>query len=155
MKKILLINPPWVAGYYTKAGFGFPPLGLEYLSASLKNAGHKTYIMDMNVEKFDYIHYDFSIWDMVGITADTTRFGDACNIAKTIKQKGVPVVIGGSHASAVPESILENNSVDYVILGEGEEVIVKLVSAIKDNEKLPEINNLASIVKLSSKNIMD
>jgi anaerobic magnesium-protoporphyrin IX monomethyl ester cyclase len=145
--KILLINPSWSSGYYAKAGFGFPPLGLGYISASLKRDGYNVGIIDMNIEKFDYIHYDFSEWDLVGITSDTVRFGDACSISKIIKQKGVPVVLGGSHASAVPESILKDNLADYVISGEGEESMIELARYLKEPERFSSINNLAYIDK--------
>ncbi len=157
---ILLINPSWQSGYYAKVGFGFLPLGLGYISASLKNAGYKVEIIDMNIEKFDYVHYDFSVWDLVGITADTVRFNDACDIAKFVKQKGVPVVLGGSHASAVPEQILINKLADFVILGEGEEAMVNLAKSIKNHERFPDIHNLAyldknGIVKINSKKFIE
>ena len=39
----------------------------------------------------------------------------------------IPVVMGGSHASALPDSLISSPAVDYVIRGEGEKPLVSLL----------------------------
>jgi tRNA A37 methylthiotransferase MiaB len=55
----------------------------------------------------------------------------------------VPVVIGGSHASAVPESLLSSPNVDYVIRGEGEKAFVDFLRYLKGQKRIEEVPNLA------------
>jgi len=142
MLKILLINP-LNTGYYYRLGAIYPPLGLAYLSSVLKEKGHEVRIVDMNVEKFDYKSFDYTEYDVVGISVDTTRFPLASNIARVVKQQGVPVVFGGPHASAEVNDILKKGIADYIILGEGEKAFLDLVEAIKNGEKYPKIPGLA------------
>jgi anaerobic magnesium-protoporphyrin IX monomethyl ester cyclase len=61
----------------------------------------------------------------------------------------VPIVFGGIHAIAVPETVLKNTCVDYVIRGEGEHALCDLMDhlALKRlPEELKKINNLAFMV---------
>jgi len=142
MLRILLINP-LNTGYYYRLGAIYPPLGLAYLSSVLREKGHEVRIVDMNVEKFDYKSFDYTRFDIVGISTDTTRFPLASKIAKVVREQGVPVVLGGPHASAEVSEILEKRIADYIIVGEGEKAFLELVEAIKNGEKYPKIPGLA------------
>ena len=64
--------------------------------------------------------------DVVGISSlFTPYFREVLEIAAGVKKRlNAIVVIGGSHASAVPESLLGSPHVDYVIRGEGEKAFV-------------------------------
>ncbi|MCD6463454.1 MAG: B12-binding domain-containing radical SAM protein [Thermotogae bacterium] len=143
--KILLINP-MNRGYYYRLGAVYPPLGLAYISAALKREGHNVRIVDMNVERFDYVNFDYMEYDLVGISTDTPRFPLARNIAQKVKEKGITVVLGGPHASAEVSDILKKGIADYVILGEGERAFPKLVEALENGERHPEIPGLAYLV---------
>ncbi len=135
---VLLINPR-SSGYYHKLGLVYPPLGLAYVSAALKQAGYPVRIIDMTVENFDYTHFDFTQYDLVGISTDTPRFPQVVSIAKAAKEQNVTVVLGGPHASAEAVDILKGGLADYVILGEGEEATPALVEALENGEKYPDI----------------
>ncbi len=45
----------------------------------------------------------------------------------------LPIIVGGAHASTKPEWLLESGNVNFVVLGEGEESIVKLLKSIDEN----------------------
>lgn len=135
---VLLINPK-CSGYYYRLGLVYPPLGLAYISATLKQAGHQVKIIDMSVENFDYVHFDFTQYDLVGISTDTPRFPQVFNIAKSVKGQNVTVVLGGPHASAEATDILKESLADYVILGEGEKATLELIEALENGEKYPDI----------------
>lgn len=53
------------------------------------------------------------------------------------------VIVGGSHASAAPESLLASPDVDYVIVGEGEKPFVELLLALLNHTALGAVSNLA------------
>ena len=143
--KILLINPI-NPSYYYRFGLIFPPLGLGYLSSSLKRYGHDVKIVDMNVEKSDDNHdQNYEDYDLVGISCDTVRFPWAKLIAKNVKARGVKVVMGGPHPSVDALNILKERMADYVVLGEGEESFVSLVNSLEKGEKEPEIDGVGYV----------
>lgn len=73
-------------------------------------------ITDENVEPVDF---DEDI-DLVGITGMTIHAPRAYEIAQPFRDRGVPVVMGGPHASALPKEA--KAYVDSVVIGEAENV---------------------------------
>jgi len=142
--KILLINPI-NPSYYYRFGLIFPPLGLGYLSATLKKHGHEVKIVDMNIEKFNYKDQNYTDYDLVGISSDTVRFPWAEYIAKRVKSQGVKVVMGGPHPSVDAYNILKNEIADYIVLGEGEESFLSLVNSLDSGEKEPKIGGVGYV----------
>jgi len=68
-------------------------------------------------EAYEPINYDEKV-DLVGITAQTPVAPRAYRIAEEFRKRGVPVVMGGVHASVLPHEALEH--VDAVVIGEAE-----------------------------------
>jgi radical SAM superfamily enzyme YgiQ (UPF0313 family) len=83
--------------------------------------------------------------DVVGISSlFTPYYREALEVAARVKKRlNAIVVMGGSHASAVPESLLASPNVDYVIRGEGERPFVELLRAIRDQAGVESVPNLA------------
>jgi radical SAM superfamily enzyme YgiQ (UPF0313 family) len=83
--------------------------------------------------------------DVVAVSSLFTPFyREALEIAARVKKRlNAIVVMGGSHASAVPESLLASPDVDYVIRGEGEKPFVELLRAIQNRTGVENVPNLA------------
>lgn len=83
--------------------------------------------------------------DVVGISSlFTPYFREVLEIAARVKQRSrAIVVVGGSHASAVPESLLASPNVDYVIRGEGEKPFVEFLRHLLDRSPIEAVPNLA------------
>jgi radical SAM superfamily enzyme YgiQ (UPF0313 family) len=83
--------------------------------------------------------------DVVGISSLFTPYHrEVLEVAERVKKRlSVPVIVGGSHASAAPESLLSSPNVDYVIRGEGEKPVVEFLRFIKGQRKIEELQNLA------------
>jgi radical SAM superfamily enzyme YgiQ (UPF0313 family) len=83
--------------------------------------------------------------DVVGISSlFTPYYREVLEIAARIKKHlGIPVLVGGSHASAVPESMLASPSVDYVIRGEGEKPLVELLRYLRGESDIASVPNLS------------
>jgi radical SAM superfamily enzyme YgiQ (UPF0313 family) len=73
-------------------------------------------ITDENVEPIDF-EEDV---DLVGVTGMVMHASRAYQIAQRFRQKGIPVVMGGPHASSLPFEAKEH--VDAVVIGEAENV---------------------------------
>ena len=83
--------------------------------------------------------------DVVGISSlFTPYYREVLEIAVRVKKYfDIPVVVGGSHASAVPESMLASPSVDYVIRGEGERPLVELLHYLRGENDIRSVPNLS------------
>jgi radical SAM superfamily enzyme YgiQ (UPF0313 family) len=82
--------------------------------------------------------------DLVGISSlFTPYYREALEVAARVKKSlAVPVVIGGSHASAAPASLLSSPHVDYVIRGEGEKAFVEFLRFLHRQKPIEEVPNL-------------
>ena len=82
--------------------------------------------------------------DVIGVTAITTKFGSVIQTAKFCKEvlPDVPIIVGGPHASALPELTARIPEVDYVMRGEGDESMPRLIDAIRDKTDLSQIRGL-------------
>jgi radical SAM superfamily enzyme YgiQ (UPF0313 family) len=83
--------------------------------------------------------------DVVGISSlFTPYYREVLEVAARVKKRlNIPVIVGGSHASAVPESLLSSANVDYVIRGEGEKAFVEFLRYLKGEHRIERVPNLA------------
>jgi len=74
----------------------------------------------------------------VGITSMTGRqIKNALEISSFVKKiSKVPVVWGGIHSSLLPDSTLEDENIDIVVIGEGEVSFLELVKGLADKTGL-------------------
>jgi radical SAM superfamily enzyme YgiQ (UPF0313 family) len=79
-------------------------------------------------EAFEKINFEEKV-DLVGVTAQTPVAPRAYQIAKEFKKKGTLVVMGGVHASMLPQEALQH--VDAVVVGEAEEVWPDLIEDLR------------------------
>jgi len=93
------------------------PLGLMVL-AGLTPPEWEISIVDENLGAPDYPSMPRP--DLVGITAFTSQANRAYEVAAYFRQMGVPVVMGGIHATMCVEEAMEH--VDSVVTGEAESV---------------------------------
>ncbi len=115
MPRLLLINPTSehkALGNITATAW--PPLNLPYLAA-VTPSHYQIEVIDENIEPFRY-----KAADIVGITAYTSSVPRAYRIAEIYKNKGIPTIIGGIHASMMPEEAQQY--CDAVVTGEAETV---------------------------------
>jgi radical SAM superfamily enzyme YgiQ (UPF0313 family) len=83
--------------------------------------------------------------DVVGISSlFTPYYREGLEVATRVKKNlRATVVIGGSHASAAPESLLASPHVDFVIRGEGERAFVEFLRYLKGEKALDQVPNLS------------
>ncbi|MBU0729855.1 MAG: B12-binding domain-containing radical SAM protein [Proteobacteria bacterium] len=116
MKKIVLICPAYGNKLLENVRvLALPPLNLGLLAA------HTPKQFDVRIvdEAMEDIDFDTPA-DLVGITCMTPMAPRAYEIATEFRNRGVPVVLGGIHASMLPEEA--ERFADAVVVGEGEEI---------------------------------
>lgn len=136
-------------------------LAIEYLSAALKQAGHQcslcfdpqlfddTFLSNRILKKlFDYsqdIIDELRSYnpDLIAFSVVSDNYPWALRLADKIKKVlNVPIVFGGVHPSSVPGYVIQQPSVDYIVIGEGEEVLVDLVNNLGDKNACQAIPNI-------------
>ncbi len=128
MKKIVLINPAYRTKLLEKVRvLALPPLNLAIL------ASHTPEHYDIQIidEAFDDIDYDMDV-DLIGITCMTPLAPRAYEISSEFRRRGVPVVMGGIHASMVTEEAAQY--ADAIVVGEGEEIWPQLLADFERGE---------------------
>ena len=120
-----------------------PPLSLAQIAA-LTPPEFEVSISDENISSVD-LHKDV---DLVGITTMTQTANRAYEIADSYRARGIKVVIGGIHASVLPEEASKH--ADSVVIGEAEGIWSTLIEDFKSNnlksiyrqDKRPSLVNL-------------
>lgn len=117
------------------------PLGMMYLSSILQRAGHETRFTSDDVDKASVLLRDWQ----PGIVGYGITAGDQKRVIefnKTLKRRGEFLAIaGGPHPTFVPE-IIEEDGIDAICQGEGEEAFPELVEAIEAGRPHTNIANL-------------
>lgn len=137
-KKVLLIDPPWILenkkNLWKSVGSCLPSLGLAYIASYLEKGNHKVRILDCTAEhvSLDIMEQKLRKYndpDFIGITASTPLINNALKIAKMCKKlfPKITVVLGGVHPSVLPDEVLSNENIDFVVRDEGEETFKELV----------------------------
>ncbi len=135
-------------------------LGIESLSAILKQEGHKVEIaFNPGLERFrGFIHIKFlekfnnDNWyldkvksfnpDLICFSCLTNLYSYTCKTARTIKEKiNIPIAIGGIHPTALPEYTMENKDFDILCIGEADEALPELVKKMENREEIYETRN--------------
>ena len=126
MKKIVLIEPQSREDHVYKH-VRMPRLGLPILGTQLKEAGYEI--------SFHLGTGDSLPWrkifdaDLVGISTTTATCREAYQVAGLLRAQNIPVVIGGIHASFMPDEAMQ--FADYIVRGEAELSFLPLVQSIE------------------------
>jgi anaerobic magnesium-protoporphyrin IX monomethyl ester cyclase len=121
----------------------FEYLGVMYLSAALKQAGHQVEVFLLKRSESDLAKQVLSFRPtLVAFSVTTGMHHWALNFASRIRGfSNVPTIFGGPHATYFPE-LIENPSVDMICRGEGEQAIVELADKMETGESVHDIPNL-------------
>ena len=149
MMKITFLNPPQTNSKYKFLGVVAPSLGIGYMAAVLETNGYDVDVIDATALELTYDEIGEEILkrnpDIVSISALTPTIGVALDSADKIKQvkPDTIVVLGGYHPTFEYKSVLEEESVDVVVRGEGEYTLLELVKTIENFGDLKTVKGLA------------
>jgi radical SAM superfamily enzyme YgiQ (UPF0313 family) len=133
--KIRLIDPAYEHSYISHSQKVIKTIWFAHLTlttlAALTPQDIEVKITDENVEPIDF-EEDV---DLVGVTGMVMHASRAYQIAQKFRQKGIPVVMGGPHASSLPLEAKEH--VDAVVIGEAENVWEGLIEDLKNGHLKP------------------
>lgn len=127
MKKILLINPSIGNTVFGRMKMlALPPMGLGVL-ASRTPETYTVTVIDENVDALD-VNADA---DLVAVTATTGQAPRAYQIIDDFKKRGIPTIMGGIHASVMPDEAARY--ADTVVIGEADELWPRILTDYENN----------------------
>ena len=142
---VLLVNPrSTYSGEIAQKCF--PPLNLLYLAAALRREGFRPAVLDANA---------FGLTDdqiaararnlrpfLVGFPLYTDVLGHVRDLTEAVRAAcpDAPIVLGGPHASSIPEKTLAQlGAADFVLRGESEDSLSLLARRLTDGGDLADI----------------
>lgn len=138
-----------MSDYFEKESGVYPPLGLMYLAAYLKqNSSHQVEILDCPDEKITPEEIENKVRgfqpDLVGITTLTFTLLDVLVVAQRIKSldPNIHICLGGSHPFLFPQETISFPFVDSLVLGEGENTFLGLIDCLGKKSDWKEIKGL-------------
>jgi radical SAM superfamily enzyme YgiQ (UPF0313 family) len=139
--KVELICVPSDIGHGANDG-SYYPVGLLTIASHVAKC-----LPEINIKIIDTHHTSNFVpsADIVGISASSTlNYGKVLKMASLAKKNGAVVVLGGAHATELPEQILSNRKgiIDFIIRGKGEVAFVSLIKAIRVGQGLEEVPGL-------------
>ena len=160
--RVLCFNPP----FRVPVSWGVPPvnlpLGLAYVTAVVQKKNDAVFL-DASAEGFEdvrkignYYYSGLSKEEIVErvreIAPDvicmsitfTFNSTNALDVLREIKRNfpNVLTVVGGAHVTVKPEEVLKDDSVDFVVVGEGEKTVDELLDCIAAKGDISKIKGI-------------
>ena len=143
--KIVLVRPKYNSHIIT------PPLGIGYLSSYLIKHGVEVTIIDALKENLNTNSTVKKIRaekpDAVGITCLTAFYIEVVKLSKLLKKHSFKVIIGGVHPTFLPYQTLKDSRADFVVCGEGEIALLKLVKSHFNPKNIRGVYSLKDMKK--------
>lgn len=156
--KLLFID---FSNYFTKEGIASeynvvePPLGLLALQSYLNKifAGKisgKILKSRIDFDSFDEMTDQIAAFspDLIGVRSMDfykSLFHDGIGVIRA-SSPTTPIIAGGPYPTASPEQVLQDDNIDLVVVGEGEETLEELIDlSLKNKNRLPELSVLTEV----------
>lgn len=141
---ITFIYPEISSEINSRGSFHF---GIGSLSASLKEAGHKTSLIHLTqvIEKNDFLSLlnQKNPNGLIAFSSTTNDFPFVKRLARWAKEKyRLPIICGGVHPTIDPETSISCCDIDMICVGEGEAALVELCNNMDKGQEIDQIRSL-------------
>jgi len=162
--KICLLKPPILHKGASFALMPTPPLGLAYIAGALKTHGHLLQVVDASAEEPEGVYpfrdeiYIFGMPKEKLVEEIDPASQIICfslmftnnwlydrEVIREVRKKFPEAILigGGEHSTAAPEFSMIQSPLDFIVLGEGESIIVELVQALESGGDIQNIKGIA------------
>lgn len=161
---ILLIRPPEIRGksktpLQSNITGIYPPLGLAYIAAFLREKGYNIKVLDLEIFTSVSKYLPKMIKEfhprVVLLTVNIFTWPEVVNTSRMVKEISPNIIIGvgGPSVSLYPIEFISHETIDFGVYGEGEETILEILECIGKNKDLESIKGC--IFKKDGKIIMN
>jgi radical SAM superfamily enzyme YgiQ (UPF0313 family) len=136
--RLLLVNPN-----RAREPFPVPPLGLAWVAAAARRAGHQVRLLDLAfgnwrrrlagaLAGFEPEAVGLSVRNIDNALREHCRsyLPELEAVAAALRSPGRPLILGGPGFSIFPEQLLERLGADWGVVGEGEETLPALLERL-------------------------
>ncbi|OFW49369.1 MAG: hypothetical protein A2163_10005, partial [Actinobacteria bacterium RBG_13_35_12] len=137
-----------------KNGKKMPPAAIAFYKQtdySLEDLVSKDPAVDI-LEEFSKKISEFKP-SLIAVSSMTTNYYQSLEMIQKIRPK-CKVIFGGVHPTLMPESVINEDVIDYVCVGEADEALVELCEYLDKNKDTSNIRNLYLKVKKGRKVII-
>jgi len=139
---------------------GSASIGIQYLSAILKQNGHKVELLfdpgldDNLFIKCRFLHklncYDKLLEKAHRFSPDLIAFSVPSNLYPFVKRMAAllkkdlktPIIAGGPHPTILPEHVLADENIDMICIGEGDYALLELADKMEKDRDIYSIENI-------------
>ncbi len=141
MTRVLLIYPFFLPRW-DRSVFRFPPLGLTYVAASLREAGHEVHLLDCTfLGRKEALQRALEVQaPVVGIYCMATMIDDCLWFGRQLRAVSRLLVAGGPHPTWDPAPFA--HVFDVVVRGEGEQTAVELLHAFEQGDSYSTVRGI-------------
>ena len=124
----------------------YPPFGIMYVADALIQQGHSVAVWHETEEALDEfvaaVERERPLW--VGFSTITgPQLKTTIDATKRVHALGIPTVWGGVHATIMPEEVLKEDYVDFVVVNEGELTAQEFTHELQNGRNWAEVRGLA------------
>ena len=129
-----------------------PSMGIISLATWMEFNGLEAYVFDLGYLDISFRKLIQKLQEinpiMIGLSLYTENYMMGLKFANNIKQvlPNAKIVLGGPHPSLCPESVICEESVDFVSCNEGECTLLELVEAIGSNQALIKYSQIQGLI---------
>lgn len=145
IKNISFVNPRDYCKFVCSTPY--PPLGVGYLAAVLKQNGYEVDLVDGQILEKEI--YEKRILEnkslVIGISATIKQMAEAVRVAGVLKKKNKDriILLGGSGPnSLLPKDVFQTKDFDILVRGEAEETLPLLLNALNLGSSLDTVPNI-------------
>ncbi|MCG2710022.1 MAG: TRC40/GET3/ArsA family transport-energizing ATPase [Thermodesulfovibrionales bacterium] len=126
----------------------YPPLGLLYIAAELKQNGVDVRLIEARSMRLSHGEVIEEVRkenpDFVGITAITARINSALYLSAKVKEinPDIKVILGGPHVNFEHRTVIGDPSVDICVRGEGEITTLELIKTLQEGGNLENVRGI-------------
>ncbi|MDA8560504.1 B12-binding domain-containing radical SAM protein, partial [Nitrospinae bacterium] len=146
MNNTLLLRPEKVLLVYpgTKTGGSAYPMGILYIAQALRKINIEVSIFHMGTDNIKNFKPENYLFVGISMLTDGPLIRNSLSFARLIKNFNtqIPIVIGGVHPTLLPKQSLQNELIDFVVVGEGEKTVQELALRLSKNEDISSIKGL-------------
>lgn len=145
VQRVMLVipNAKW---YRRESYWHLHPYALALLAAMLDKERYSVRIVDANIDDYSPERFGEEVaqWrpDLVGFSVLANEFGITGHVGARAAKQARPEVItvlGGVYPTTRPRDAIGDAAVDYVVVGEGEEILPALLDHLNGRGPLPEV----------------
>ncbi len=146
--RVLLIQPPRPCSSHDSDWLNSTPIGLAYIAAVLRKAGHTVEVLDMPSQALKPEAAVQAVKqykpEVIGCSAATVGYVPALRALTLCKQYNpdVTTILGGIHATFRDVNAAAHESVDYVVRNEGEHTMMNLLDCIEKGKSPQDVRGI-------------